>query len=382
MSAQSLHGDMQYPCPENRSGHITLFLCGDVMTGRGIDQVLPHPADPVIYEAYAHSALDYVKLAERTNGHIGRRLDYAAIWGDALAEWKRTRPDASIINLETAVTSSPHAWEKGINYRMHPGNLPCLKAAGIDACILANNHVLDWGYEGLAETARVLSEAGLHTTGAGGNQAEAERPAVIELTGGVRLLVFAFGLPSSGVPAEWAATPNRPGVAFLPDLSESSFHHIAELCRSVRRPEDRVLVSLHWGGNWGYEIPAEQRLFSHRLVDAGIDLVHGHSSHHVKGIEVYKNRLILYGCGDFLNDYEGIEGYEEYRDDLTLMYFPTLACDGRLLNLRLVPLQIQRFRLWRTDAADTAWLMKRLNREGGVLGTRVIEADGDLLLQW
>ena len=366
-----------------RTDAITLFLCGDVMTGRAIDQVLPHPVDPVIYESYMRSALGYVNLAERTNGPIERPLDFADIWGDALVEWERTKPAARLINLETAVTTSPHAWEKGINYRMHPANLPCLTVAGIDACILANNHVMDWGYDGLAETTQVLTEAGLRTVGAGGNQAEAERPAEIEIAGGSRLLVFAFGLPSSGVPAEWAATSARPGVAFLPDLSEASARYVTALCRTARQPGDLVLVSLHWGDNWGYQIPAEQHSFAHHLVDAGIDLIHGHSSHHVKGIEVYKGKLILYGCGDFLNDYEGIENYEGYRDDLSLMYFPTLdPRNGRLLKLRMVPLQIRRFRLRHTDAADTAWLTATLNREGRALGTRVVEGDGGLLLQW
>jgi poly-gamma-glutamate synthesis protein (capsule biosynthesis protein) len=362
---------------------LTLFLCGDVMTGRGIDQVLPHPGDPVLYESYMRSSLGYVQIAERANGPIGRRLDYAAIWGDALIEWERTKPDARIVNLETAVTTSPDAWAKGINYRMHPANLPCLSAAGINACVLANNHVLDWGYDGLAETARVLNEAGMSTVGAGEDLVAAQRPASIEIPGGSRLLLFAFALPSSGVPAEWAATAVRPGVAFLPNLSEASARHVAALCHEARRPGDLVVVSLHWGGNWGYPISTEQRSFAHSLVDAGVDLIHGHSSHHVKGIEVYNGKLILYGCGDFINDYEGIEGYEEYRDDLTLMYFPTLAPrDGRLLTLRMVPLQRHRFRLRRTDDADTAWLAATLNREGRVLGTSVVEEDGGLLLQW
>ena len=69
---------------------------------------------------------------------------------------------------------------------------------------------------------------------------------------------------------------------------------------------------------------AIQSQLAHSLLDeAGVDVIHGHSSHHVKGIEVYKGKAILYGCGDFLTDYEGIQGYEEFRDDLVLMYFLT-----------------------------------------------------------
>ncbi|MBU1394726.1 MAG: CapA family protein, partial [Gammaproteobacteria bacterium] len=141
---------------------MTLFLCGDVMTGRGIDQVLPHPGDPVLHEGYVTSAPDYVALAERVNGPIPRPAEFAYVWGDALAEWARIAPDLRIVNLETAVTTRDD-WQrgKGIHYRMHPANVPCLTAAGIDCCVLANNHVLDWGYAGLAETLETLRRAGL-----------------------------------------------------------------------------------------------------------------------------------------------------------------------------------------------------------------------------
>lgn len=110
---------------------------------------------------------------------------------------------------------------------------------------------------------------------------------------------------------------------------------------------------------------------AHQLIDqAGIDIVHGHSSHHVKGIEVYKNKLILYGCGDFLNDYEGIAGYESYRGDLVLMYFPSLkVSSGKLLGLEMIPLQIRNFRLVHATRADAIWLRDTLSREGGRFGT-------------
>jgi poly-gamma-glutamate capsule biosynthesis protein CapA/YwtB (metallophosphatase superfamily) len=175
---------------------VTLFLCGDVMTGRGIDQILPHPSRPQLYEAYMRSALSYVTLAERVTGPIRRPVDFPYIWGDALAELNRIQPDVRIVNLETAVTTSEDAWpDKAIHYRMHPANVPCLTAAKIDCCVLANNHVLDWGRRGLLETLAVLHQAGIRTAGAGRNRSEAAAPAVIELPGKGRVLVFACGLP-------------------------------------------------------------------------------------------------------------------------------------------------------------------------------------------
>ena len=363
----------------------TLFLCGDVMTGRGVDQILQQPSAPHLHEPYVDSALEYLALAERASGPIARPAQPAYVWGDALAELERARPQARIVNLETSVTTSEDAWPaKGIHYRMHPANVACLSAARIDCCVLANNHVLDWGYRGLAETLDNLHAAGLRTAGAGRDDAEACAPAEIPLAGGSRLLVFAYGMESSGVSPDWAAGERRAGVAFLPDLSARSVEAVARRVRAAKRARDLALVSLHWGGNWGYEVARAERAFAHALVDAGADLVHGHSSHHPKGIEVYGDRLILYGCGDFLNDYEGIGGYASFRAELTLMYLPTLdAANGRLLGLELVPMRIRRLRLERACEVDARWLEAMLGREGKNLGTRVERAaGGSLALRW
>jgi poly-gamma-glutamate synthesis protein (capsule biosynthesis protein) len=355
------------------------------MTGRGIDQILPHPSRPHLFEPYVRSALDYVQIAEAHSGPIPRAVDFTYIWGDALAELERLRPQARIINLETAVTVAEDAWpDKGINYRMHPGNVGCLSAAGVDCCVLANNHVLDWGYAGLSETLDTLHAAGLRTAGAGRDRTEAAAPAIIDLATG-RVLVFAYGLASAGVPPEWAASEDRAGVSFLDELSEQAVDGIARQVGAAKRAGDIAVASIHWGSNWGYDVPAAQRTFAHRLIDrAGVDVVHGHSSHHPKPIEVYGGKLVLHGCGDFLNDYEGISGYGSFRADLTLMYFPTLdTATGRLSSMSLTPMQIRHFRLNRASAADAHWLRDRLNLEGRKFGVSLSsQVDDTVRLQW
>jgi poly-gamma-glutamate synthesis protein (capsule biosynthesis protein) len=364
---------------------VTLFLCGDVMTGRGIDQVLPHPSAPRLYEFSATSARDYVRIAEEKNGPILKPVDFAYPWGDALEELERAAPDARIVNLETAVTRSEDAEPKGINYRMHPDNVPCLTAAKIDCCVLANNHVLDWGRAGLEETLSALRHAGIRHAGAGHNLADAQAPAVLELPEKGRVLVFGFGTESSGVSRHWRATDRTPGVNVLTDLTEQEVRRVAEHVQAWKRSGDVVVASIHWGENWGYDVPREQARFAHRLIDsAAVDVVHGHSSHHPKGIEVYRNKPILYGCGDFINDYEGIGGYEEYRDDLTLMYFVTLdRTAGRLVRLEMIPMQMRRFRLRRTTPDDAQWLRDTLDRECARRGVKVRLADGQRLsLDW
>ena len=365
---------------------VTLFLCGDVMTGRGIDQVLPHPSDPRIYEPYMRNALGYVELAEKRNGPIPKPVDFAYIWGDALEVLRNLKSDLRLINLETSITASNDYWPgKGINYRMHPDNMPCLTAAQIDGCALANNHVLDWGYTGFDDTLAALQRSGIKIAGAGATQVGAEAPALFDVEGKGRVLLFSFGSPTSGIPRRWAASGNRPGVNFLKNFSTTSIRQIGTQIRSIRQPGDIAVASIHWGSNWGYEIPRNQQEFAHRLIDeAGVDVLHGHSSHHPRAIEVYQNRPIIYGCGDFLNDYEGIRGHEDYRGDLALMYFVTLQpASGKLVRFQMVPMQIKRFRLNHTPESDTQWLAGTMNTQCERFGGSV-ESDNEniLSLNW
>jgi len=294
-------------------------------------------------------------------------------------------PDLRIINLETSVTRRDTWWPKGINYRMHPDNVPCLTAAGIDCCVLANNHVLDFGPAGLEDTLDTLQRAGMKTAGAGRHHDAAAEPAVLALPAGGWVLVFDFGLETSGVTRDWAATAASPGVNLLADLSEHTVRQIAEQVERVRRPGDVVVASIHWGENFGYAIPPEQRRFAHALIDtAGVAVVHGHSSHHVKGIEVHRGQPILYGCGDLLNDYEGIRGYETYRGELGLMYFATVERQsGRLLRLDMTPTRIRRFQVKRAATDEAQWLRQVLQRESACYGVGVELGDDQCLqLRW
>ena len=363
-----------------RRESVTLFVCGDVMTGRGIDQILPNRSRPRLYEPGVESAVEYVELAEKTHGRIPRNVNYSYVWGDSIEVLNRIAPDVRIANLETAVTASDEAAPKGINYRMHPANMPVLSAARLDCCVLANNHVLDWGQTGLRETIDTLRRANIRTVGAGHALAEAEAPAILSMADAGRALVFAYATSDSGAPASWAARDDRPGVNWLPDYSEVTVRRITVQVAAARHDGDIVIASIHWGSNWGFDIPSEHRAFAHALVDrAGVDVVYGHSSHHAKAVEVYQSHPIFYGCGDFINDYEGISGKEAYRDDLAVAYFPTLRLrSGELIRLTMAPLQIRRFRLQRPSATDHAWLTATLDREyrrfGGGVATR-----GDML---
>lgn len=366
---------------------ISIFLCGDVMTGRGVDQILPYPNAPPIYESYVRDARDYVELAEKRNGPIPRLADFSYIWGGALDILRRMAPDARIVNLETSITTSDDYWKgKGINYRMHPENIPCLTVAGVDVGVLANNHVLDWGYGGLAETLQTLTKNGIKSAGAGCSLSEARAPAEVEVRDKGRVVVFGFGSESSGIPENWAAMLNRPGIDLLPDLSDETVSNIQKRIRAMKRPGDVVVASIHWGRNWGYDTPQYGKRFAHSLIDqAGVDVLHGHSSHHSQGIEVYRGKPIIYGCGDFINDYEGIGGsYGRFRGDLSLMYFVEMdSVSGQLRSFKMKPMRMKNFRVNHASAAEAQWLMEMLNREGKGLETGVeMEEDMTINLKW
>jgi len=355
------------------------------MTGRGVDQILRHPCPPHLYEGYVNSAIEYVHLAEEANGPIPRLVTPAYVWGVALDELNRARSDLRIINLETSITRSEDYLPKGINYRMSPENAECLRAAGIDCCVLANNHVLDWGRAGLLDTLSTLEHLHIKSVGAGRDLVEASAPAIFEMKEKGRAIVFALACVSSGTPKRWAATHDAPGVNVFAELSGTAVAGIAEQAAKLRRPGDIVVVSVHWGSNWGYEIAKAQQEFAHALIDeAGVSIVHGHSSHHPKAIEVFKNRLVLYGCGDFLNDYEGIRGYEEFRDDLALMYLADInPANGDLIGLEMVPLQIRRFELVHASGGDVDWIRQTLDRECQGFGAHVeLNSAGQLALSW
>jgi poly-gamma-glutamate synthesis protein (capsule biosynthesis protein) len=360
-----------------------LFLCGDVMLARGIDQILAEPCDPKLYEPYMDDARDYIQIAEHGSGPIPRSVAPEYPWGDALALLDAAGPDVRIINLETSITRrGAHDPSKQIHYRVSPENAATLSAARVDVCTLANNHVLDWGEPGLLDTLDTLDALGIAHCGAGRNLDDAKRPAVIE-RGAQRIAVFAVGCADAGVPSWWAGTADRAGVFVLEELDDVAVRAVRDAVERWRGADTVIVLSIHWGGNWGFGIPRAHRNFARDVIDhAGVDIVHGHSSHHVKGIEVHRGHPILYGCGDLLTDYEGIRGNELYRGELSLLYLLTLDATGALGRLDMIPTRMRRFQITEAELEDARWLAATLTRSGDALGTSVVLTGSRLQLAW
>lgn len=350
------------------------------MLGRGMDQALSDSGPPELQEPYVKDAREYVRIAEERNGSLDAPLRAEEPWGVVTDLLCREGAGHFIINLENAVTVDGQYWpDKGIHYRMHPRNIDVLQAAGVDCCSLANNHALDFDRSGLEETLDHLSAARIAVVGAGATLSEARKvcylggenqsageaagpPENLPVTSG-KVAVLAVCFPDSGVPHLWAAEDDTSGLFFLREPGERAAATVVDALQYVPEEVPRVL-SVHWGSNWGYEIPEKQRRFARALIESGaVDLVFGHSSHHPKEVEVYRERAILYGAGDLINDYEGIGGHQGYSPDLGLFYTVELR-RGAVARLDAAPLRRRRFRLEFASKDDARFLSKVLSRDG------------------
>jgi len=324
---------------------------GDVMLGRLIDQ---------LFTVHNESPEDGKHIAYFRKKFQLNNISHSYVWGNILTELQNA--DLRIINLETSVTTNDVKWpEKAFNYSMHPQNLQCLSIAQIDFCSLANNHVLDFSYAGMYETMSSLDRVNIKWAGAGKNLTEAQNPAIITFHGGIKIACFSYADHYH----YWASSAQQAGINFInPSTVPKDFYSsLKNQIDELRRTENIQLVSIsiHWGSNYAWEPPVDFNKMAHQLIDiCGIDLIHGHSSHHVQGIEIYNKKVIIYGCGDFVDDY-AVD--EEYRNDLSFLYRlyldPTTCLWKRL---ELLPTRINQFQVNRAIGEDKVWLIQTIQK--------------------
>lgn len=331
-------------------------LAGDVMAGRGVDQALATSVDPELNEPFVKDARHYLEIA---GGSRRVSLSPEDIWSEALPALARARPDHFVVNLETSITDGgDFDVQKGIHYRMHPENVAVLTAAGVDCCTLANNHVLDFGPQGLEDTLDALDRAGIRHCGAGRSDTEARQP--VDLSPGP-VRVLATALADSGVPPSWSSARSA-GVFFQPAADDAAVEAVrAALRRDAGGAAPGPLIcSIHWGGNWSPVVPDVHRHFARRLIrDVGVDLVFGHSSHHLMPIEVFDGVPIVYGAGDLLNDYEGIGGHEPYEPGLVAIYLVHFD-SGRPRELEVLPFRLTNLALRAATRREVEGIRERL----------------------
>lgn len=274
--------------------------------------------------------------------------DGSYLWGDLLN--LELNEDVRIINLEAAPTISinnpdiPRKERTRIHYHVNINNLPRLFSRFTHPYVLclANNHSLDMGLTALiTETIPNMP----NSVGIGINYSQAYSPIIIG-----KCAIFAFGAGCSGIPSNWAAGSNKAGIAYLPPiLNENNVVQAFEIIKLIVTEHIQiqnlcVVISIHWGPNWAETNDGQiyREKLAHRLIDElGVDLIHGHSSHHIRGLELYKNRLIIYGAGDFINDYEQISHNDNYDTAGALFVVDLDGQTFQLQQLLFIPFEIK-----------------------------------------
>ncbi|KAI9661928.1 MAG: hypothetical protein M1821_009168 [Bathelium mastoideum] len=355
-----------------------LIFTGDVMLGRLIDQLLPtHVHEP--------SEQQFVQRIKRSNPALGN-YSISTPWGNVLPLLQSA--DLRLINLETSMTSHDIKWpNKVFNYRMHPANVEVLKTANIDYTSLANNHTLDFGEQGLFETVETLRSANISFAGAGLCSEEAQRPATITISGNVnsghrghRVNVFS----ASDHPSDWARVPSF----HLIDYSTATKRRLKQLISEHNEATTPSLTvfSVHWGPNYSWQPAEEIRDLAHFLIDeCGVDIIHGHSSHHVQGIERYKpGKLIIYGCGDFIEDYAVTP---DYRNDLSAVWRVAVREEAErndrdslvVEQVEIFPTRINNFRAQLLDDKDSdhQWVRSKITALSQDMGYQGLPSSGE-----
>lgn len=244
---------------------INIGLTGDVMIGRGVNAMISSKG-------------------------------YVYPWGNTMALLKHT--DINIINLEAALTNSNKKVFKTFNFKATPDRIKTLTEAGITLVNLANNHILDFSQEGLIETIQTLDEAGIKHVGAGRSDAEAALGCVLTRSN-ISIGVLGFTDNEPG----WKATASGSGINYIDVLNGGDRDRAKHLIAELRKQADIVIISIHWGPNMKAEPDQEVVDFAHEMIEAGADIIHGHSAHNFQGIELYRHKFILYDTGDFVDDY-------------------------------------------------------------------------------
>jgi poly-gamma-glutamate synthesis protein (capsule biosynthesis protein) len=314
-----------------------------------------------------------------------------AVWGTVLERLRGL--DGLVINLECVLSTRGREWQRTrrpFHFRADPDwAIPALEEVGVDVCSLANNHVLDYEEVALRDTIAELDAVGIGHAGAGETIDEALAPSVrtiddadidgrgsdVDGDGELRVAVVSF---TDNTP-EYAADEESPGTARIEidvDDPETRRRVRESLERARETSPDLLVASLHWGPNMVTEPPESFREFGRWLIDAGVDVVHGHSAHVFQGIEVHEDRPIVYDAGDFVDDYRVDP---DLRNDRSFLFVLAVTPDGRPTELRLYPTEIDDCAVSEASPDAAAWSRERMRHRSEPFGTE-FERDGDALV--
>ena len=275
--------------------------------------------------------------------------------------------DILVGNLEAPLTRGGTEFtEKKFRFRTSPEAAAALSRAGFTVVTLANNHIMDFGAEGLAETLNNLDRAKILHAGAGVNLAEARREALVTVKGR-RVALLAYSLT---YPAEFFAGKGLPGAA------QGVADRVREDIVRAREAADYVVISFHWGEELAGTPKPYQQHAAHAAIDAGADLVLGHHPHVLQGIERYRGKTIFYSLGNFAF------GSMSRSADRSMIARITL--DGAEQRVEIIPLNVLnsevRFRPAVLTGKRGDEVIDRLNLLSERFSSRIVVSGGRYLL--
>ena len=303
-----------------------------------------------------------------------RRRDPEWFWGDVIGLLKGA--DAVFGNLECAVTTREDEWRrspKAFHFRADPACIDVLKAGNVRFVSLANNHALDFETHGLLDTIHYLDEAAIAHAGAGANGEIASAPALIRAG---PLLIAAFAM-TDNMP-EAGATETEPGVCYVDPEAGDGAPTEADFNRARAQGADFIVASAHLGPNMVARPGRNVRAYKKRLIERGADLVHGHSSHIIQGLERIASRLILHDAGDFIDDY-AID--PALRNDLSILFLVHAAKTG-VQRVRLVAVRLHMAQVRLAQPPEAELILSRMQALSRELGVELVRTKEGLLLDF
>lgn len=296
-------------------------------------------------------------------------------WGNVVPVLQQA--DLRIINLECVITKHKEPWgltPKVFFFRANPLAVKTLKLAHIDYVALANNHTLDFKEEGLLEMLNHLDKAGIARSGARQNFEAASSAALIHKKG-IKIGILSI---TDNEPV-WKAGKDKSGTFYLPiDIDTDDFQVLKSKIEETRRKVDILVLSTHWGPNMVERPSSEFQEFAKETVDAGVDIFHGHSSHIFQGIEIYKNKLIMYDTGDFVDDYI-VDPF--LRNDLSFIFLVKIDKGARIIEVELVPTAIDSYQVNLATGEDANWSLERMEKLTNEFDTAVLRQNNQLFIK-
>ena len=218
----------------------------------------------------------------------GKPKDEMLAWGFAKVRPLTTKADLFVVNLECPFTDRGEKLAKNFNFRARPELVAALVAGGVDVVSLANNHMIDYGPEGLFDTLSTLDTHGIVHFGAARTLAEARAPAIVEKNGVTIAFLGYFFLGDRNIePSQVIATEGQPGVAgHFSDTAALKAMLEADIRAAKKKAED-VIPFFHWGRESRGQPEPYQLEVAHHAIDSGASAGLGSHPNVLQGMEVY-----------------------------------------------------------------------------------------------